>query len=169
MRVSWELAVVDANSTHRHHDQPESDRLIRLLREIQLIHDQVDGLDSTPVGDSPIPPPVGDHPSPRKRRSRPAPPLSVRWWSDRTGYPISTLYAAIKRGHLKAHWPQAASQRVEPKDFMAWHEAGRSSNGPRSVNSPGSPPQPDRLPPPAFRHVRWIELPDETPREGGGS
>jgi len=160
---------VDANSTTPHLDQPESDRLIRFLRQFQLVTDLFPEADRTPaegLSSFPIP---GDYSPSKRRRSRPTPPFTVRWWSRRTGYPISTLYAAIEGRHLRARRPQGSSYRIKLEDFEAWHDGGASSVEFRPSRQAANPALKLDSSPPAFRHVRWSELPDETPREADGS
>ena len=152
---------MDLNSAPHHRDQPRFDeeKLIRFLRQFQLVAELFHEANHAPAeASSPM----------KKRRSRPAPLLSVRWWSERTGYPVSTLYAAIKKRHLKARGAKGSTYRVELEDFEAWRDGPASPDfkpAPRAAH----PPSKSDSPPPAFRHVRWSELPDETPREADGS
>lgn len=152
---------MDINSAPHHRDQPEFDdeKLIRFLRQFQLVAKLFPEADHAPAGPSLLT---------KKRRSRPAPPLTVRWWSERTGYPVSTLYAAIKKRHLKARGAKGSTYRVELEDFEAWRDGPSSPDFKPDLRS-APPPSKADSPPPAFRHVRWSELPDETPREADGS
>src|SRR5436309_3218994 len=87
---------------------PEIDDLIRFLREIQIVHALLNGPAAKPDGDPQSPHASPEDTQPKRRRSRPSPLFSVRWWSAHSGYALSTLYSAIENGHLIAHQPEAA-------------------------------------------------------------
>lgn len=96
--------------------------------------------------------------------------FSVRWWSEEMGVPRSTLYHAIEQGHLNARKPNGGCAKIYPEDYLKWLE-GDGSPSKSGVSPPTAPRHrpPAQVGAPAFRHVRWTELPDEMPRESGGS
>lgn len=82
-----------------------------------------------------------------------------RWWSEQYDCPISTIYKAINKGHLKALHPKGGSFIILPEAFQAWY--GEEVTSPAASSRPmASPEQPQK-----FRHVRWSELPDAPPDE----
>jgi hypothetical protein len=107
--------------------------------------------------------PHSEGPQEKSRRRRPR-KFTLRWWSMRHDLPLSTLYRAVQRGFLKAHRPRGGSYVVRPKAFKAWYGTG-------TVAAPR--PQPampaERASPigsgATFRHVRWDQLPDDSPDE----
>ena len=151
-------------------DDLDLKRLIKFLIEIQFVKTLVPDPGGDPAsGRSESVAPQNPR-SRRKRRSRPAPPLSIRWWCDQTTYARSTLYSAIGRGFLKANKPEGSSYRIQPEDFLTWHEAAVSPAGINgAINPAPSLRSPKKEAPPSFRHVRWRQLPDGPPREGDDS
>lgn len=104
---------------------------------------------------------------PRMGERRLARRHSPRWWAERLDYPLSTIYKAIQRGHLKALRPRGGSYVIPPRDFADWFEGGQPQSG-RPLDRP--PAMPDQDPVASrFRHVRWSQLPDGTPDGAGDS